>query len=141
MKRPLAALGIWVALSLVSAGCAPLVPISQRVLDSGKETLRLRSMQTRLFETADREGALRDVVATLRDLDFTITKADAVLGVVSGAKPGMRITVTVAPRGERRLIVRANAEQGMAPVEEPEAYQRFFAALEKAMFLTAHQAD
>ena len=141
MTRLLAALGLWVALSLTFAGCAPLVPINQRVLDSGKETLRLRSMQTRLFETADRDGALRDVVATLRDLDFTITRADAVLGVVSGAKPGVRITVTVAPRGERRLIIRANAEQRMAPVEEPEAYQRFFAALEKAMFLTAQQVD
>jgi hypothetical protein len=29
----------------------------------------------------------------------------------------------------------------VSPVEDPEAYQRFVAALEKAMFLTAHQAD
>jgi hypothetical protein len=29
----------------------------------------------------------------------------------------------------------------MSPVKDPEAYQRFFAALEKAMFLTAHQVD
>jgi hypothetical protein len=29
----------------------------------------------------------------------------------------------------------------MSPVEDPQAYQRFFAALEKAMFLTANQLD
>jgi hypothetical protein len=29
----------------------------------------------------------------------------------------------------------------MSPVEDAEAYQRFFGALEKAMFLTAHQVD
>jgi hypothetical protein len=39
------------------------------------------------------------------------------------------------------MVVRANAQQQMAPVEDPEAYQHFFAALEKAMFLTAHQVD
>lgn len=141
MNRPLAALGIWVAISLFAAGCVPLVPLNQRVLDGGKETLQLRSMQTRIFDTADRDRTLRDVIATLRDLEFTIAKADAVLGVVSGTKQGMRTTVTVSPRGTGQMVVRANAQQQMAPVEDPEAYQRFFAALEKAMFLTAHQVD
>lgn len=141
MNRSRAALGIWIAVSLCAAGCVPLVPLEQRVLDGGKETLRLRSVQSRVFDTADRDRTLRDVIATLRDLEFTIAKADPVLGVVSGVKPGMRITVTVSPRGPAQLIVRANAQQGMASVEEPEAYQRFFAALQKAMFLTAHQVD
>jgi hypothetical protein len=141
MNRTVAALGIWIAFGLFAVGCVPLVPLEQRVLDNGKETLRLRDMQTRIFDTADRERTLRDVVATLRDLEFTIAKADAVLGVVSGAKQGMRITVTVSPRGSGQMVVRANAQQQMAPVGEPEAYQRFFAALEKAMFLTAHQVD
>jgi hypothetical protein len=98
-------------------------------------------MQTRVFDTADRERTLRDVVATLRVLEFTITKADPVLGVVSGTKQGMRITVTVSPRGSGPLVVRANAQQHMSPVEDPEAYQSFFAALQHAMFLTAHQVD
>jgi hypothetical protein len=141
MNRPRAALGIWIVISLFATACVPLVPLNQRVLDAGKETLRLRSMQSRIFDTADRERTLRDVIATLRDLDFTIAKADAVLGLVSGTKQGMRMTVTVSPRGSGQLVVRANAQQHMSPVEDPEAYQRFFAALEKAMFLTAHQVD
>ena len=135
------ALGLWAAIGLFAAGCAPMVPLNQRVLDGGKETLRLRSMQSRVFETTDRERTLRDVVATLRDLEFTIAKADTVLGVVSGMKQGMRITVTVSPRGAGQMVVRANAQQGMAPGEDPEAYQQFFAALAKATFLTAHQVD
>ncbi len=141
MNRTVAAVGILIAIGLFAVGCVPLVPLQQRVLDNGKETLRLRDMQTRTFDTPDRERTLRDVVATLRDLDFTIAKADSALGVVSGAKQGMRITVTVSPRGAGQMAVRANAQQQMTPVEDPEAYQRFFATLEKAMFLTAHQVD
>jgi hypothetical protein len=141
MNRTISVVGIWMAVGLFAAGCVPLVPLEQRLLDNGKETLRLRTMQTRIFDTADRERILRDVVATLRDLECTITKADATLGVVSGAKQGMRITVTVSLRGSGQLAVRANAQQHMTPVEDPEVYQRFFASLEKAMFLTAHQVD
>jgi hypothetical protein len=141
MKRPDAVLGCWIVIGLFAAGCVPMVPLNQRVLDGGKETLHIRSIQTRIFDTADRERTLRDVIATLRDLDFTIARADAVLGVVTGTKQEMRITVTVSPRGESQMVVRANVQQGMAPIEEPEAYWRFFAALEKAMFLTAHQVD
>jgi hypothetical protein len=141
MNRALGTLGLWVVIGVFVAGCVPLVPLNQRVLDDGKDTLRLRSMQTRLFDTTDRERVLRDVVATLRDLEYTIAKADPALGVVSGTRQQVRITVTVSPRGSGQLAVRANAQDHMAPVEDPEAYQRFFAALQRAMFLAAHQVD
>ncbi len=138
MKRSGVALGLWIAVSLFTAGCAPL---NERVLDSKTEVLRARSMQTRVFETSDQERTLRDVIATLADLGFWIDKADASLGVVKGSKLGLAMTVTVSPRGERRVVVRATAQQQMAPVEDPKAYQLFFAALEKAMFLTGEQVD
>jgi hypothetical protein len=57
------------------------------------------------------------------------------------ANPPAFRTVTVSPRGSGQVVVRTNAQRQMAPVEDPEAYQRFFAAPEKAMFLTAHQAN
>jgi hypothetical protein len=138
MRTRIATVGLWLALGLLSVGCAAL---NERVLDSKTETLRARSIQTRIFDTADRERSLRDVIATLADLDFWVEKADATLGVVKGSTSGVTLTVTVAPRGRTQVIVRANAQRGMSPVEDPEAYQRFFAALEKAMFLTAHQVD
>jgi hypothetical protein len=141
MNRLHGALGFLVAIGLLAAGCVPLVPLNQRVLDEGRETLRHRSMQTRVFDTTDRERVLRDVVATLRHLEYTIAKADPVLGVVSGTRQQTRITVTVSPRGSGQLAVRANAQDRLVPVEDPETYQRFFAALQHAMFLAAHQAE
>lgn len=45
----------------------------------------------------------------------------------------VRLTVTVRPRNAEQLIVRAAAQYYLRPVEEPEAYQQFFAALEKAL--------
>jgi len=138
MRIKLVMVGLWVSVGLVSAGC---VGLNERVLDSKAETLRARSIQTRVFDTAEREQTLRDVIATLADLGFWVEKADATLGVVKGSRSGLSLTVTVSSRGPAQVVVRANAQRQMSPVEDPEAYQRFFAALEKAMFLTAHQVD
>jgi hypothetical protein len=87
---------------------------------------------------------LRTVIATLQDLSFVIDQADAGLGSVSGTKLDgyqLRMTVTVRPRGDGQLIVRANAQYNITPVEDPEPYQQFFAALEKSVFLTAQAVD
>jgi hypothetical protein len=51
------------------------------------------------------------------------------------------MTVTVRPRGDKQLLVRANAQVGVNSIDDPATYQDFFAALEKAMFLTAQQVD
>jgi hypothetical protein len=53
----------------------------------------------------------------------------------------LRITVTVRPQSATRLVVRANAELDQQTIRDPQQYQNFFSALEKAMFLTAHQVD
>ena len=114
------------------------------VLASDKSQLALRSIQQRIFETGDRQATLRTVIATLQDLGFVIDKADATLGSVSGTKLDgyrLRMTVTVRPRGETQLLVRANAQYNLTAVEDPLPYQRFFAALERSMFLTAQRVD
>jgi hypothetical protein len=126
---------------LLLIGCATT---QQRLLDSDSSQVQLRSIQTRAFDTTDKEKTLRTIMATLQDLGFVIDKADATLGTVSATKLkyyALRITVTVRPRGETQLLVRANAQYNVQPVTDPEPYQQFFAALEKAMFLTAQQAD
>jgi hypothetical protein len=38
-------------------------------------------------------------------------------------------------------LVRASAQYQLQAVEDPEPYQQFFAALGRAMFLTAHAVD
>jgi hypothetical protein len=111
-------------------------PTAATVLDSGgKETqLQLRSMQSRVFDTTDREKTLRTIIATLQDLSFVIDKAE-----LSGYN--LRITVSVRPRGTTQLSVRANASFNDEPILDPKPYQDFFVSLEKAMFLTAQQVD
>jgi hypothetical protein len=116
----------------------------KQVLAAATNQLALRQIQTRAFDTTDRERMLRTIIATLQDLSFVVDKADATLGSVSGTKLDgyqLRMTVTVRPRGETQLQVRANAQYNLSAVEDPEPYQQFFAALEKSMFLTAHNVD
>ncbi len=116
----------------------------QQALATSESQLALRQIQSRAFDTTDREMMLRTVIATLQDLSFVVDKADATLGSVSGTKLDgyqLRMTVTVRPRGETQLIVRANAQYNITPVEDPEPYQQFFAALEKSVFLTAQAVD
>ena len=106
--------------------------------------LQLRSIQTRIFETSHKEQTLRTVIATLQDLGFVVEEANLMLGTVSGTKLdgyALRITITVRARGDAMMMVRASAQYELVAVTDPEPYQQFFAALEKAMFLTAHQVD
>ena len=127
---------------LMLAGCQ--TDSKQQVLAVTKSQVELRSFQTRAFDTTDKEKTLRTVMATLQDLSFVLDRADAILGTVSGTKLDgyqLRITVTVRPRGETQMLVRANAQYNIMAVEDPEPYQQFFVALERAMFLTAHEVD
>jgi hypothetical protein len=51
------------------------------------------------------------------------------------------MTVTVRPKGDTQLLVRASAQYNITAVTDPKPYQDFFTALSKAMFLEAHQID
>jgi hypothetical protein len=116
----------------------------RQALATSESQLALRQIQTRAFDTTDRERMLRTIIATLQDLSFVVDKADATLGSVSSTKLNgyqLRMTVTVRPRGETQLLVRANAQYNLVAVEDPEPYQQFFTSLEKSLFLTAHQVD
>lgn len=126
---------------LLLVGCATQ---NQRILASDQSEVALRQIQTRAFDTTDKPKTLRTVIATLQDLGFVMDKADQDLGSVSATKLdgyALRMTVSVRPRGEKQLAVRANAQYNVTTVDDPEPYQQFFVALEKAMFLTAQQID
>ncbi|MBN1614586.1 MAG: hypothetical protein JW950_08995 [Deltaproteobacteria bacterium] len=119
-------------------------PTTKQVLATTESQVKLRSMQTRIFDTSDKSKTLRTVIATLQDLGFVVDKADDTLGTVSATKLSgysLRMTVTVRPKSDKQLIVRANAQYNIYAVEDPEPYQQFFDALSKAMFLTAQNVD
>lgn len=121
-------------------GCAT----SQNQLLQAGDQLKLRSIQTRTFDTTDSVKTQRVILATLQDLGFVIDKADKELGSISATKLdgfALKMTVSVRPKGETQLLVRANAQFQLKAVEDPEPYQNFFAALSKAMFLEAHQVE
>ena len=105
--------------------------------------VKLRGLQTRAFDTTDEKKTLRSVISTLQDFDFLIDEANKVLGVVSATRrtDWLQITVTVRPKGETQVFVRANMEYKQKGVEDPSVYQKFFTYLEKSMFLTAHEVD
>jgi len=39
------------------------------------------------------------------------------------------------------MLVRANAQYNLKAIEDPQPYQQFFEAFEKAMFLTTHNIE
>ncbi|MCM0755967.1 hypothetical protein M7784_12030 [Desulfovibrio aminophilus] len=135
------ALTLILALVLPASAC---VNPNKQALATSESQVQLRSIQSRAFDTTDREKTLRTVIATLQDLGFVIDKADGALGTVSATKLSgyqMRMTVTVQLKGTTQTRVRANAQLGLEAVEAPLPYQQFFQSLEKAMFLTANMDD
>lgn len=145
MKIPFSIWLICLAMFFVS-GCQT----TQSHIMSEKPALELRSMQSRVFETPDRNKVYRAIIYTFQDLGYSITKVEPEAGTVSASKLAMLwMTATVYPRGEERTIVRSNAIVKMMPtapngyqVDNPEFYQqRFFEPLEKALFLTALQIE
>ncbi len=123
------------------SGCASS---KKQLLKMDESQVKLRSMQTRAFDTTEKNKILRTVITTLQDFDYVLDKADEVLGVVSATKLDKRryrITVTVRPRGETQLLVRANVQYKQKAVKDPIIYQNFFTSLAKSVFLAAHSVE
>jgi len=125
---------------VAASGCAD--PNKQALATSTESQVKLRTMQSRVFDTTDKMTTMRTVISTLQDLSFVIDKADSNLGTVTatklGGRGGLRMTVMVQPKGTKQMRVRANAQLGIQAIEDPLPYQAFFQSLEKGMFLTAN---
>lgn len=131
-------------------GCGHTPTVSEAVFTS-RSAVQTRQREERAFDTANRERTLRAVLATLQELGFVIDQADAGLGLVTATKLDtytLRATVTVRPRGTGQMVVRLNAQYalprqtgGALPLKDPVAFQDFFAALSKSMFLAAQEVE
>ena len=129
-------------LTLIS-GCA--TTHDARILGADNQ-VELRSMQTRSFDTSDKNIVVRNVISTLQDLSFVIDKADTDLGTVSATRlyNGNKVRMTVTARSSstnKSTIVRANAQYNLKPIENPKIYQDFFSSLSKSLFLSANAAE
>ena len=129
-------------LVITISGCAST---AGKAFETNESQVKLRSIQTRAFDTTDKKKMMQTVISTMQDLDFVIDKADLTLGSVTGSKfigyAIVTMTVIVRPKGEKQLLVRANAQYGINSVEDAQTYQDFFTLLEKSLFLTAQQVD
>ena len=143
MRKPTKLVAVACLAGLFLTGCQNNA--ADQILSSQESQVKLRSFQSRAFDTSDKTKTLRTVISTLQDLGFVLEKADETLGSVTGVKfvnnQDFRMSVTVRPRGKSQILVRANAQYQAKAVEDPETYQDFFTTLSKSMFLTAHQVD
>lgn len=172
-----------ILLMVLIAGCSPYEWRHENQWESRDQIwlseasqVKVRSAQSRVFDTADRLKTIQAVVSTCQDLGFVVEVSDETLGIVSAKKfdeyepsrlsdPSyhlyrddgllilaphfrswgpfyhrsnlIRLTVTVRPRGEAQLVVRASAQYYLKAVETPEPYQQFFRTLEQALFIQA----
>jgi len=127
--------------ALLLGGCAAPEPRPDLLAPTEEQT-KLRNFQTRTFDIADRQQAMRGVIAVLQDLGFIIERANEPLGLVTAARfaePNyldiVGVTVTVRPQDGGRIMIRANAIFNNRPIDDPEVYQNFFAALQRSLFL------
>jgi len=106
--------------------------------------VEIRQMQTREYDTLNKQLTLRSAISTLQDLGFVIDNADLELGTITATRHRqymMRMTVTAREKPGNRIAVRANGRLGEKGIDDPQTYQDFFIALDKAMFLTRNQVD
>ena len=142
MQRKLTWAGILLAGGLSWHGCAaPQAP--QDLLVPTEAQMKVRSLQTRTFDLKDRHAAIRGVIASLQDLGFIIERTNEGLGLVTAARfaePNyydvVTVTVTVRQDSAEKLSIRANAIYNNKPIEDDKVYQNFFAALQRALFLS-----
>ena len=123
---------------ILSVGCANT---NKNVLSENENgSVKIRNIQTRSFETSDKNIVTRNVISTLQDLGFVIDSADADLGTVSATKlSGYKIKMTVTVRSNKQeSIVRANARYNNSVILDPMMYQDFFGLLSKSLFLDAN---
>ena len=136
-------LALFAACLTLITGCA--TTHDARILGADNQ-VELRSMQTRSFDTSDKTIVVRNVISTLQDLSFVIDKADTDLGTVSATRlyngNKVRMTVTARPSSSSKsVIVRANAQYNLKPIENPKIYQDFFSSLSKSLFLSDNAVE
>jgi len=130
------------ALALAASACdqTPRQP-PKALLSLDEPQMKMRSFQTRTFDVADQNQAMRGVVAALQDLGFIIERANGPMGLVTAGKFGpnnrglVELTVVVRPKGQTQTEVRVNGVFNTRPITDPKVYQNFFIVVERSLFI------
>jgi len=124
----------------VQACAGPKKP-PEELMTLSEAQLKIRSYQTRTFDVESQDKVVRGVVAALQDLGFIIERANAPMGLVTAGKFDkggfVELTVTVRAKGTRQNEVRVNALFNTQPIDDPNAYQNFFTAVERSLFISS----
>ena len=124
---------IFVMLGILFVGCGS----SKNAIIEGAGSIEQRAYQSKTYEQPKLLVA-RATSATLQDLGFVIDRINLDAGTITATKyqdkSQMQMTITIRTQGEKSTLVRANARLGIKSVDTPEAYQTFFALLDKAIF-------
>lgn len=80
MKKPAALILIFIFLT----ACQPQVP--KEALQLSQESLQMRQLQTRIFDTKDEASVLSASAALLQDIGFNLEKSETKLGFMLGTK-------------------------------------------------------
>jgi hypothetical protein len=140
--EPIRLIVLAILIALVSNGCASPPAEPQELLAPTEEQMKIRNLQTRTFDIADRKVAMRGVIAALQDLGFIIERANEPLGLVTAARFAepryydvVGVTVTVRSTSDTQTTIRANAIFNNQPITDPAVYRNFFSTLERSFFI------
>lgn len=135
---------IYISISLwgqIFIGIMVLLNPLQTVLAKPQQTLALRAVQSRSFETTDQQKMIQAISSTLQDMGYIIVRSNDQIGFVTATHftdDIIEITVTTQPNKDH-IIVRVTARMNNLPLDKnPEFYQIFFNQLSQATFLNAN---
>lgn len=70
--------------ALIVSGCTPTIP--KEALELSPQSLEMRQLQTRYFDTADEQSILVSSAGLLQDIGFNIDESETKLGFILGTK-------------------------------------------------------
>lgn len=126
---------VYCVLALVLSSCTST---KDNIFGESASQIQKRNYQSRRFDTNDKVMVMKAILATMQDLGFVVERANEALGTISGTDfvHSSKLTVSVQLVGQQ-IRVRANASVDKNEIDSPSAYQNFFNALGKSLFLEA----
>ena len=110
-----------------------------RALTLSADSMAVRQMQSRRFDTGNESLILNATTAVLQDMGYAIGETSVASGLVSASGRGARVSVTVRPVGRTVTVRAAFQDAGGGRIVDPVFYRNFFDKLSQSVFLEAYQ--